>query len=149
MERMTKHVKNEKDDYACIQECEKVCVHGWLKGEEGCRCEKFGELLVRLCQIEDILGDDYDLGKFRELVQADKEGRCVVLPVKPGEYIYLITLDREIIKCRVGSIAAEEWGMSFECAVEGFGTYRTGTNEKVFFTRESAEAALTKEAHHE
>lgn len=35
--------------------------------------------------IEDILGDEYDLDRLRELVQADREGRCVVLnmPRKP------------------------------------------------------------------
>lgn len=30
--------------------------------------------------IEDILGDTYDLERLRELVEADKAGRCVVLP---------------------------------------------------------------------
>ena len=34
----------------------------------------------RLAKIEDILGDDYDLSRLRELVQADRDGRCVVLP---------------------------------------------------------------------
>ena len=33
----------------------------------------------RLVTIEDILGDEYDLDRLRELVQADREGRCVVL----------------------------------------------------------------------
>lgn len=36
--------------------------------------------IIRLAAIEDILGDDYDLDRLRELVQADKDGRCVVLP---------------------------------------------------------------------
>ena len=31
----------------------------------------------RLATIEDILGDEYDLDRLRELVQADREGRCV------------------------------------------------------------------------
>ena len=35
----------------------------------------------RLVTIEDILGDEYDLDRLRELGQADREGRCVVLPV--------------------------------------------------------------------
>ena len=39
----------------------------------------------RLAAIEDILGDDYDLDHLRELVEADQDGRCVVLPIKlPG-----------------------------------------------------------------
>lgn len=50
------------------------------------RCTKIGqwrnEALKRLSEIEDILGDTYDLNRLRELVQADREGRCVVLPTK-------------------------------------------------------------------
>lgn len=43
------------------------------------------ELYYRLALIEDILGDGYDLDRLRELMMADREGRCVVLPIKiPG-----------------------------------------------------------------
>lgn len=43
------------------------------------------DLYQRLTAIEDILGDEYDLDRLRELAQADREGRCVVLnmPRKP------------------------------------------------------------------
>ena len=37
---------------------------------------------LRVSEIEAILGDDYDLDRLRELVEADKDGRCVVLPVR-------------------------------------------------------------------
>lgn len=37
------------------------------------------EVIDRLAAIEDILGDKYDLDRLRELVQADREGRCVVI----------------------------------------------------------------------
>ena len=37
------------------------------------------EAVNRLAAIEDILGDEYDLDRLRELKQADDEGRCVVL----------------------------------------------------------------------
>lgn len=39
----------------------------------------------RLKSIENILGDDYYLGRLRELVEADQEGRCAILsaPMKP------------------------------------------------------------------
>ena len=33
----------------------------------------------KCADIEDILGDTYDLDRLRELVEADKDGRCVVL----------------------------------------------------------------------
>ena len=42
-------------------------------------CESVGDIVRRLAAIEDILGDEYDLGKLMELVQAKREGRCVVL----------------------------------------------------------------------
>lgn len=40
--------------------------------------------ISHLASIEDILGDEYDLNELREMVQVEREGRCVVLPVKPG-----------------------------------------------------------------
>ena len=39
----------------------------------------------RIGLIEDILGYEYDLDRLRDLVQADREGRCIIAPVKPGE----------------------------------------------------------------
>ena len=47
------------------------------------------KLWERLKAIEDILGDDYDLDRLRELVEADRDGRCVVLPCKIGDTVYL------------------------------------------------------------
>lgn len=43
----------------------------------------------RLKKIEDILGDEYDLDRLRELAQADREGRCVVIPFKPPRWVYM------------------------------------------------------------
>lgn len=34
-----------------------------------------------LVDVQEVLGDDYDLDRLREIVQADLDGRCVVLPV--------------------------------------------------------------------
>ena len=45
------------------------------------------QIYQRLLEVENILGDDYDLSRLRELVEADREGRCVVLPVKPGGFV--------------------------------------------------------------
>ena len=44
----------------------------------------------RLKSIEDILGGGYNLDRLRELVQADREGRCVVLPCKVGDTVYRV-----------------------------------------------------------
>lgn len=45
------------------------------------RSEWITKQLICLSLIKDILGDDYDLSRLRELVEADRDGRCVVLPV--------------------------------------------------------------------
>lgn len=37
------------------------------------------ELYYRLGLIENVLGDDYNLDRLKELVEADRKGRCVVL----------------------------------------------------------------------
>lgn len=50
--------------------------------------------LHRLAAIEDILGDKYDLDRLRELAQADREGRCVV--IRPNS----VTDDNYKIICR-------------------------------------------------
>lgn len=45
-------------------------------------------VMSRLANIEDILGDEYDLDRLRELAQADREGRCVVLPAPLGSQVW-------------------------------------------------------------
>ena len=52
------------------------------------------EAIDRLSAIEDILGEEYDLDRLRELVQADREGRCVV--IRPNS----VTDDNYKIICR-------------------------------------------------
>lgn len=57
-----------------------------LKHEMG-----YSHIWKRLAEIENILGDDgddYDLDRLKELVEADKEGKCIVLPCKIGEPIW-------------------------------------------------------------
>lgn len=80
--------------------------------------------------------------RLRELSQADKDGRCVVLPCKVGDTIYQIGTDREIVEYNVGTISITKYGISFAFWVDGFGAYRTSPDEKVYFDRESAKSAL-------
>ena len=55
---------------------------GFVRYKDGA----IGEIVERFADIEDILGDDYDLDRLRELAEADREGRCVVLPrLEPGQ----------------------------------------------------------------
>ena len=49
-------------------------------------CESVGDIVRRLAAIEDILGDEYDLDRLRELAKADWEGKIPKYTI--GETIY-------------------------------------------------------------
>lgn len=49
----------------------------------------------RLAAIEDILGEEYDLERLRELAQADREGRCVVQEFIPGGEVWVVERDED------------------------------------------------------
>ena len=55
-------------------------VHGKSSLVRGISIFDIEEAIDRLAAIEDILGDEYDLDELAEKVQANREGRCVVLP---------------------------------------------------------------------
>lgn len=66
----------------------KRLTHALKSGSWGIR-GNVDDTVLRLAAIEDILGDKYDLDRLRELVQADREGRCVVIrpdPATESEY---------------------------------------------------------------
>ena len=93
----------------------------------------------RLKKIEDILGDEYDLDRLRELAEADREGRCVVLP-KDGMVYYIEEAGGEkwignkpiqqvVLRCGFGMALLE------------FSLFDKGK----YFSRAEAEAALRRE----
>ena len=63
----------------------------------------------RLKKIEDILGDEYDLDELKEVVQAKRKGRCIVLPCKKGDTVWRIVHDAtpHITKDRCTNIKVE------------------------------------------
>lgn len=90
--------------------------------------------------------------RLRELAEADKDGRLVVLPCKVGDRLYEVTGRKTISVYKVRAIRVELFGLFIEWdIVEGFvWQSMTGINageigKTVFLTREEAEAAL-KEA---
>ncbi|MFQ7159921.1 MAG: hypothetical protein ACLRPX_09975 [Ruthenibacterium sp.] len=98
----------------------------------------------RLAAIEDILGDEYDLDKLREMVQAKREGRCVVLPCKIDDDVYINlfgrTLDATVIS--ISELASTPtykamYGIRLCYIFKADDVGRT-----VFLTREAAEEAL-------
>jgi hypothetical protein len=108
-------------------------------------------VMSRLAAIEDILGDEYDLDRLRELAQADREGRCVVLPVKLHDKLYYV--DKEQVReTEVESIhnwTSGRWKLSTHTDRQsthwiGYEVDFDGIGKTVFLTREEAEAALRR-----
>ena len=64
----------------------------------------------RLKKIEDILGDEYDLDRLRELVEADREERCVVFaPWYPVVSAYYKDEDGIFVRDVTGAVTEEEY----------------------------------------
>lgn len=129
------------------------------------RSRSGAECWLRLCDIEDILGDEYELDELREMVQAKREGRCVVPPCKVGQKVkvdvrtwgnvwnyktvengkFLIgeivaitkTKKQTLVKIRV------EHNVSWKRPTRRYPASAIG--KTVFLTREEAEAALRRE----
>jgi hypothetical protein len=107
-------------------------------------------LWERLKAIEDILGDEYDLERLRELAQADRKGRCVVLPCKNGDPVWRLYDDCDFPgdcytkqKCR----GCEYRNLFIE--EQAFCLLMLSQNGKLnppyYTTREEAQAALRRE----
>lgn len=101
--------------------------------------------LHRLAAYEDVLGDEYDLGKLMELVQAKRKGRCIVLPCKKGDTVWRIVHDAapHITKDRCTDIKYENrdiWVHLIGDRVMGGWNF----GKLLFLTREDAEAALSE-----
>ena len=102
--------------------------------------------IERLASIEDILGDEYDLDKLMELVQAKRKGRCIVLPCKKGDTVWRIVHDAapHITKDRCTDIKYENrdiWVHLIGDRVMGGWNF----GKLLFLTREDAQAALRRE----
>lgn len=106
------------------------------------------KLYYRLGLIENVLGKKYDLDRLRELIKADREGRCVVSPCKVGDKLYTIRTIQD------GSFTLEVYdsGEIRQISVNTDGTFflvdyghslsANNFGKTVFKTREAAESAL-------
>ena len=108
------------------------------------------DIINRLAAIEDILGDTYDLDRLCELAQADREGRCVVFPCKPGDTVYQLTPSickwRETNKCdRCPGYGACWEGTTIIEPVQFETDMIDSVGTDIFLTRAEAEEALRRE----
>lgn len=165
MKRLTAYYGDCEEAYLSCERCGKTGIHECWTQED---CTQTA--VDRLAAIEDILGDDYDLDRLkvivnqcmtmreevsqrfsltakipidrlRELVEADRDGRCVVLP-KDGMMYYIEESDGERW---IGNKPIQDiiflygWGLaSLKCSISEIG-------ETKHFSREAAEAALKGE----
>lgn len=81
MKRMTnKWYKTDGFYLNCDPECKKA------------KCEECPDLIKAVgcfADIEDILGDEYDLDHLRELMESDRDGRLIELPRKAENETYV------------------------------------------------------------
>lgn len=88
-------------------------------------------------------------GRLRELAEADKDGRVLVLPCNVGDRLYEVTGRKTISVYKVKAIRVELFGLFIEWdIVEGFvwqslsGVSTGEIGKTVFLIREEAEKAL-------
>ena len=92
--------------------------------------------------------DGLPIDRLRELAEADKDGRLVVLPCQSGEHVFTLLDDQKHVReCEVKYAVLDGWlkvfyiepigapGNSYSAPFEAFG-------QSVFLTREEAEKAL-------
>lgn len=93
--------------------------------------------------------DGLPIDRLRELAEADKDGRVVMLPCKVGDRLYEVTGRKTISVYKVKAIRVELFGLFIEWdIVEGFvwqslsGINAGEIGKTVFLTCEEAEKAL-------
>lgn len=93
--------------------------------------------------------DGLPIDRLRELADADKDGRLVVLPCKVGDRLYEVTGRKTISVYKVRTIRVELFGLFIEWdIVEGFvwqslsGINAGEIGKTVFLTHDEAEKEL-------
>ena len=110
--------------------------------------DKADEIALKLMRLAD-LESLCNYTRLRELAEADKDGRLVVLPCKVGDTVYEVTSRKTISEYRVKAIRVElfctfiEWDIVAGFVDKSiFGVPVDEIGKTVFLTREEAEAAL-------
>ena len=110
--------------------------------------DKADEIALKLMRLAD-LESLCNYTRLRELAEADKDGRLVVLPCKVGDTVYEVTSRKTISEYRVKAIRVElfctfiEWDIVAGLVDKSiFGVPVDEIGKTVFLTREEAEAAL-------
>lgn len=110
--------------------------------------DKADEIALKLMRLAD-LESLCSYTRIRDLAEADKDGRLVVLPCKVGDRLYEVTSRKTISVYKVRAIRVELFGLFIKWdIVEGFvwqslsGINAGEIGKTVFLTRKEAEKAL-------
>lgn len=176
MERLTKHSKqtSHENGICCTHFCGPECLEVGGNCAMNCKWEEaawsrlaayedtglkpkevysmYGEWGAMMAALNSI-GGGY--GRLRELAEADKDGRLVVLPCKVGEKLWVIGRDNvpremELEPPDIRTVCTDEDNLCMSTCnrrPDGYCAYRlrndgTSIGKTVFLTREEAEAAL-------
>lgn len=160
MERLTKRLSNgvadynlqadKKSDEVAKSAFKQTCVERLAGYEDtGLLPEEFHAYWVFL---QDLIGNQKAseaLSRFREMAEADKDGRVVVLPCKVGDTVYEVTSRKTISEYRVKAIREElfctfiEWDITAGFVDKSiFGVPIDEIGKTLFLSREEAEKAL-------
>ena len=117
---------------------------------EGCRFCEFADGSGSVSEDEislvlsKIFGEDYSLDRLKELVEADRNGRCVVLPCRVGDTLYYIG---GTYKTLIKPVTVEEVyigdGVFAVGVSSGFTTF-TLQEKEWYKSKKEAEAALER-----
>ena len=172
MERLTKHSKqtSHENGICCTHFCGPECIGvggncamnckweeaAWSRlaayedtGMTPKRCAEFAQADAEGRYIVMRDAEQEGVARLRELAEADKDERVVVLPCKVGDRLYEVTGRKTISVYKVKAIRVELFGLFIEWdIVEGFvwqslsGINAGEIGKTVFLTREEAENAL-------
>ena len=136
MERLTEKHYLAEDHY---MKCSDTC-HGDMDCID---CPAFDQLVERLAAYEDIAELCGGVDRLRELAEADKAGRCVVLPCRQGDELW--TYCNHPVKRVYSFTVSDVSSLNGRTVLNtlGLGTIRPeDIGKTVFFTREEAERAM-------
>lgn len=118
-----------------------------LEPEEVLPKDKADEIALKLMRLAD-LESLCSYTRLRELAEADKGGRVVVLPCQSGDHVFaLLDNQTHVWECEVEHAVLDGWrkvftirplGRSKDSYYAPFGAF----GQSIFLTREAAEAAL-------
>lgn len=137
-----------KRDFCDSELCSPICEF----------CDDSGGLEWNQLEIvfESIFGEGYDLSRLRELVQADRDGRCVISPkegvLKKGDRVWYVDIENGALEsgtvfvatCKDGKL--DSFSVNFDSGdFDEFLGIAWG--DCIFGSKKSAEEALKGEKH--